>query len=573
MDQSSAAEQRAFAVAKLKRAASLPRMKDGRRPPMPMHVEAVSEGERSLGLYGNDDGNTPTPEEHIVPDIDDPPPLEQQQQQVQELDQELLQVHHPEPHHEQEHDPEPEPEHEPEPEPEPEPEQPEPATRTTKRRSRSRSRSRGSKDLKLKQRPILSPTHSPLAPANDSSQDESPPPPPPTHIPATPPLVSPIPSHAELQRSRLLMSPAPTSPELSLFYPGTSPPTPMLPSLEALQKGVFRSNSAAARMMAMHKLTGGTETYDHPFSSPSPTPPLERLVRNNTVSGGERLAARKIMLRRLGERIKEVDAEQTSGGEDIVVPTPPKRRRRRSRRSSAGNAAISDSDFVPTSPNTPLVPPTPLPVSFDNIPDPPPQRTSSATPSQNISSQIDDSQQLAQQQQQQQPQQDNRHGSPSEHGLTRRRSILVEDDDIPDENIPPFSGLPSTPQRLHAQVAALRVPHASDAPSTTSTDSTSPTAIGVPVYFSSAGTTPPPRSDLFPTSPFTTPLKERPSGDDDEEQVLYQAENHQQRAQYRDAFDREISWVADPGQYHPILDEHKFIFKSPRVSVTYTYSR
>nr|VWO96116.1 Carboxylic ester hydrolase (EC [Ganoderma boninense] len=47
MDHSSAAEQRATAVAKLKRAASLPRMKDGRRPPM--HVEAVSEGERSQG--------------------------------------------------------------------------------------------------------------------------------------------------------------------------------------------------------------------------------------------------------------------------------------------------------------------------------------------------------------------------------------------------------------------------------------------------------------------------------------------------------------------------------------------
>ncbi|CAE6419698.1 unnamed protein product [Rhizoctonia solani] len=37
---------RADMVAKLKRAASLPRMKDGRRPPMPMHAEGVSEGER-----------------------------------------------------------------------------------------------------------------------------------------------------------------------------------------------------------------------------------------------------------------------------------------------------------------------------------------------------------------------------------------------------------------------------------------------------------------------------------------------------------------------------------------------
>ncbi|CAE6532375.1 unnamed protein product [Rhizoctonia solani] len=39
---------RADMVAKIRRAASLPRMKDGRRPPMPMHVEGVSEGERVI---------------------------------------------------------------------------------------------------------------------------------------------------------------------------------------------------------------------------------------------------------------------------------------------------------------------------------------------------------------------------------------------------------------------------------------------------------------------------------------------------------------------------------------------
>lgn len=39
----SKAEQRQLAVEKLKRAASLPRMKDGRRPPI--HVENISEGE------------------------------------------------------------------------------------------------------------------------------------------------------------------------------------------------------------------------------------------------------------------------------------------------------------------------------------------------------------------------------------------------------------------------------------------------------------------------------------------------------------------------------------------------
>ena len=42
-----AAETRANAVAKLRRAASLPRMKDGRRPPMHGEAGGFSEGERN----------------------------------------------------------------------------------------------------------------------------------------------------------------------------------------------------------------------------------------------------------------------------------------------------------------------------------------------------------------------------------------------------------------------------------------------------------------------------------------------------------------------------------------------
>ena len=45
MDPNAVAEQRANAVAKLRRAASLPRMKDGRRPPMHGEQGGVSEGE------------------------------------------------------------------------------------------------------------------------------------------------------------------------------------------------------------------------------------------------------------------------------------------------------------------------------------------------------------------------------------------------------------------------------------------------------------------------------------------------------------------------------------------------
>ena len=45
MDPNAVAEQRANEVAKLRRAASLPRMKDGRRPPMHGEQGGVSEGE------------------------------------------------------------------------------------------------------------------------------------------------------------------------------------------------------------------------------------------------------------------------------------------------------------------------------------------------------------------------------------------------------------------------------------------------------------------------------------------------------------------------------------------------
>lgn len=234
-------EQRLQAVAKLKRAASLPRMKDGRRPPM--HVDGVSEGERA----NTDEESRPTS-----------PPPEENQMPIR-----------------------------------------------PKRRSRSRSRSRGSKDYKNKIQP------------GDSSQDEA--------------------------FNNMSVLP---------------PPTP-LPSLETLSKNLnlFRSNSAG-RMMAMHKLTNGTESYDVP--SPSPPPLPGKFRRTNTVSGGERNAARAKMFTALAGRSNK---DNDSAGEDPVAPSPsptPKRRRRRSRRTST--PGLSDSEFVSTSQNTPLVPPTPLPI-------------------------------------------------------------------------------------------------------------------------------------------------------------------------------------------------------------------
>ena len=519
---SSRAEQRMLAVAKLKRAASLPRMKDGRRPPM--HSEAVSEGEKAASeeekLNSEEEKSNHQQDsqesenqsdEHKTFELNHPLPAEKTADTELEIDTELE-------------------------------ERPmSPSQSTKKRRSRSRSRSRTSRDMKGKIRVPQSP---PLG--GDSSQDENPPVPAPI-IPTVPPLVSPTPSHRPFLPilPPHLRSPTPIVTELSLFYPGTSPSTP-LPTLEDLQKGLMRSNSAGSpvtgRRMAMMKLTGGTETYD---PSPSPTPPPS-LGRNNTVSGGERIAARQNMLSRLGTRItKETDVDLNSGTEDRGDPSPtPKRRRRRSRRTSTTvnpntNAGVSDSDFNSTNPNTPAIPPTPLPVRQDHYVE---LRAQSTTPLSNSRDRSKENLPV---------------GAPSppiaqeevdRPEQTRRRSVLVEEDpDEEDRNSPQqtYVGLPGTPQRTFLD--SFRLPHLSDVPSNGSTDSASASAINVPIFLGSRG---PSRMEMFPSSPFTTPLKEKALSDEEEEQVLYPGSTARPRTPYANitgTYDREISWVASPG--------------------------
>lgn len=528
-----------MAVAKLKRAASVPRLKDGRRPPM--HVEAVSEGEKPVvnGVAG-EEGEEEAQEVKISYNEAEKPASDTEQGQPDD-DKNV----DPDSPHPQENTPEAEMEIDVE---EERPFSPGLNTRS-KRRSRSRSR-RGSKDFKGKARGAQSPI--PQV-AGDSSPDEGPPILHPIALPMLTPLLSPIPSHfALLQQSRLLRSPTPASPEPSLFYPGTSPPTPIqLPTLEALQRGLIRSNSAgstvAGRRMAMHKLTGGTESYD---SSPPPTPPPlpGKLGRNNTVAGGERIAARQLMLSRLGGRLnKELDEQQTSGAEDRSAPSPTPRRRRRSRRGSASvntaNTQISDSEPVTTSPNTPLVPQTPLPLppdAFANL------RAQSATPNQ-ASSSRNQSNERAVEPPPSLPQTEPETEPPE----PRRRSVLVEEEDdedrVPSLPLPVNNSLPGTPPQWYSpHIASLRTPQFSSPPSNGSSDSVSGTGV-LPVYLSQRS---PSRNGPFPTSPFTTPLKEeKPSGDEDEEQVLYPAESRPRTPYISNVeFDREISWVASPGE-------------------------
>ncbi|KAH9944684.1 hypothetical protein B0H21DRAFT_709530 [Amylocystis lapponica] len=516
--ESSVAEQRATAVAKLKRAASLPRMKDGRRPPM--HNEAVSEGERVLNGDGRDEESAQESDGKEVHSPEAEMPLVEPQADEVEAEAGV--------------------------EPEAAPPETPAAAETTparaKRRSRSRTRSRGSKDLKkaaAKQSPHLSSASH----TNDSSADEYYMSAPGEDPPPSPPVMAPIPSpFVGFPAPRLLASP--------LFYPGTTPSTP-LPSLDDIQKGIglYRSNSAGpARAMAMQKLTGGKEPMDFTFISRSGSPTVQggaRLGRNNTVAGGERMEARRFMLHRLGNRIKEADGDQTSGGEEIVAPSPPpKRRRRRSKRnSSRASTVVDDRDErepPSTSPNTPIVPPSPLPFSNVSEPPRPPSSTSRiangdagrASPYVKTNGDIQF-----------------RYETPLGH-----RGVVVEDeDDLPERQSSPRLPLPlpSTPARGHAHLSGGRMPHSSDAPSSTSTDSV-PGGVALPVFLSRKSGY---RLDAFPATPFATPLKERPDPEDEEEQPDFPEARSGSRLRYMRESD--ISWMADPvpEQTIPLHDE------------------
>ncbi|KAF8633447.1 hypothetical protein AX17_004616 [Amanita inopinata Kibby_2008] len=509
--QPSPSEQRMLAVARLKRAASLPRMKDGRRPPM--HPEAMSEGEKALtDEEQRDDADTPPPqqanmeecEEREEPDAVEPNVEAEVEERVEERA-----------------------------ESEQRPISPVTQTRA-KRRSRSRSRSRGSKDFKGKARAAQTPTPVSMM-AGDSSQDDSPIPPPAIPLPF---VFSPIPHLAALQASHLLRSQTPTVPEPYMFYPSTTPPTPMLPSLEAIQRGLFRSNSAngaaASRMLTLQKLIGADASE---LSPPFTPPPISgRLGRNNTVSGGERTAARQFMLTLLNGRIAE--AEQASNGDAPKSTSAQKPKWQRPRRgSTTANGGAYDSDIPSTTPNTPS-PPTPSLPTINNMID---IRSLSTTPNpaegaQYMNGQLEPL-----------PIHDNEDDDIDRLDPPRRRSLIIEDDD--DEQQTRLSDLPVTPQR---NATPTRIPHSSDAPSTTSLDSES--AVGVPIFLSHRA---PSRNEPFPSSPFTTPLKEKT---DEDEQVLYHADTYRTRTPYPEAqLEREISWIADPVQEYriPVHDEEE----------------
>ena len=535
MEPSTPAEQRAFAVAKLKRAASLPRMKDGRRPPM--HVEAVSEGERSL------DRQELGADVHMS---DDSPMLSETQGGDDARQDQVEQEPDVETEHSEAKVDDPKTEEEPILSPPATPLLPEDTPTKSRRRSRSRSRGRNSKDYKGKAKATQSPrTPNAIVSANDSSPDEGPTSSasPPNGF--APPLISPIPAHfALLQAQRILASPEP-----GIIYPGTSPPTPMIPTLQDIQRGLFRSNSAAARLIALQQLAG-PDTYDPSLASPPVTPPpLPKLGRWNTVggSGGERVAARKVMMRHIGKRLKEAEAEQTSGGED-PQPAIPARRKRRSKRASANRSTVVDDREPPSaaSPTTPVFPTPALPP-----PTPEPARVKDDSRTLSVQSPTPNARSPSVERSREDTLAKLTGESPPvttydyETALERRGVVVEEEDDAPDHDhgqaspIPrlAYNGRSDTPQ---TQVSSVRPPHASGSPSNAESAD-----LGVPEYLSEPVQE---QQDAFPTSPFATPLRERQGPDEEEEES--RAENDTaRRTPWSDAYDREISWVAELGQF------------------------
>ena len=548
MEVSTPAEQRAFAVAKIKRATSLPRMKDGRRPRM--HVEAVSEGERSQlatpelvadGHLSDDgpmmsenycgDGSHPTqveppPEHEPEPDLPPEPEVDAEHSEVKADDQKT--------------------EEEPITSPPATPCLPEDTPTKSRRRSRSRSRGRGSKDFKGKAKVTQSPhPANALPPTNDSSPDEgpiAPTPQPPTLT--SPLLISPIPAHVALIQAHRIFA----SPEPGMIYPGTSPPTPLLPTLQDIQRGLFRSNSAAARLMVLQQLAG-SEAYDPSLSSPPVTPPPlpGKVFRNNTVggSGGERIQARKVMMRQLSRRLKEAEAEQTSGGEDPQPTTAARRKRRK--RSSTNRSTVVDDREPPSaaSPTTPVFPTLPR-----STPEPTHDEsdTHARSPTPNARSpSVERSREDALAKLTGE--------APSsavydyETPLERRGVVVEEEDDAADHDHSQASPIPRSTYNGRSdaspRVASPRLTPSPSAPLSTSADSVDADA---PAYLSDSVQD---QQEVFPTSPFATPLRERQGPDEEEEDSHTDTENDAaRRSPWNDAYDREISWVAELGESH-----------------------
>lgn len=503
-----AADLRAVAVARLKRAASLPRMKDGRRPPM-RDDAVVSEGDKAAA---NPDGETEDRSHgnsENVTDADRSPPHAPSSTKA---DEQTVVT-------------------------EDEPPQSGRDTPSKKRRgrsrSRSRSRSRGSKDFKEAKAELFRPT--------DSSPEELPP------IPFfQPTLASPIPSHftnMPFQPRSFFTSPSPHP----FFNQAASPP----PTLDALREGLIRSNSA--RQLAMHKLTGGRDSQT-PTPSTTP-PPFRNLGRSNTVTGGERSAARNLMFKRLGERapLKDgAESELTSGTDDATParrPSAPTSNGTHSKRASPAMSNVIDDRDLPGSPSdSPTAAPSPLPGALRRM-------TSVERKHQEALAKLtgDDPFEFDSPTRRPQPL------------FTSPRGVVIEEDDLDGHLEPPqlvvaHSNVSSTPpNNSDSTHSNLRVHKISEFSSTSSMASGTDIER-VPLFLQEEGQKSPYAQDTFPVtiSPVGTPSrgeKEPVEEDTTEDDVVYRHPEEMRGRAYlnrlENAVESKLSWIGvDDGELY-----------------------
>jgi hypothetical protein len=361
------ADVRAASVARLKRATSLPRMKDGRRP-------AVNGGEKPSASDG-DRPDTKSSTGTVTPALENPATPRPSTPRYDPADEEEGNLEGspartPTPPHVVLDEVQP-------------PQQPAEASEPVPSRGRRRSRPNSRNHSRA---------NTPKLEAQLIASAEN------IHIPSSLPSVSPstVPARAlppnsatshltggataALNLNLRAPPPPPFLSPVSSFLPTTTPP----PSLEVLQgnymAGIFRSKSVG-RAHALAKLTGGNVSPESEYFNPfiNATPPAATVPsRSNTVGGGERSAARLVMLQKLRTRVNNTDTEAQSGAEEVFTAPAilerereKKKRRRRSHRRSGStstntNQTIDERDFssAQTTPATvlsPLPPPHPTP--------------------------------------------------------------------------------------------------------------------------------------------------------------------------------------------------------------------
>jgi len=367
------ADVRAASVAWLKRATSLPRMKDGRRP-------AVNGGEKPSASDGDRPPDAKSSTGTVTPALEDPA-----------TPQPSTPMYDPADEDEEAGNLEEYPARTPTPpqlvlvlDEQQSPQQPaeasEPVPSRGRRRSRPNSRNHSRANTpRLEAQLLASAAEINQIPSCLSSLS-------PTTLPAralppnsaTPHLTAG--ATAALNLNLRAPPPPPFLSPVSPFLPTTTPP----PSLEVLQgnymAGIFRSKSLG-RAHALAKLTGGNVTPESEYFTPfiKPTPPAATVPsRSNTVGGGERSAARLVMMQKLRTRVNNnTDTEAQSGAEEVFTAPAilerereKKKRRRRSHRRSGStstntNQTNDERDFssAQTTPATAIspLPPQPTP--------------------------------------------------------------------------------------------------------------------------------------------------------------------------------------------------------------------